>query len=635
MTAVAVPASAQVWDFTGNGLLNGTYVFREAIYVAGTDGTTLNRAIVDYGTITFNGSGKYTLSASEIDTSAGSRTYTQSGTYSISASGYGFMTHPYGTSVGSLHGMVSPNGVFIGSSTEAGINDFMIAVPASSATNATFSGNYTLDYFNLGTVNGNLSGAQTATYDSIAQLTSNGNGNIGTVSVKTYLGDASKTQPVNQSEGAVTYNFASGVGTVKFPTTTNLAIQGDKLMYISPDGNLIFGGSKTGYDFFVGVRRASGTPPRMDGLYYSAGLDDVPGEVSTFNGAFTVRDTVMLDHQRFLSTGYGYPLNYTAVRVLPNDAWSDFTDTLSKVDYTLSQDASIRIGVGQSPFVGLRIAVRGPSFSISSAPSSAPYLFPTGVTNSASSAPFTAGVAPGELLTIYGANLATSFVAMQGGIPFPTILGGVRVLMNNRPAAIYYVSPGQVAAIVPYGTTEGVVQIQIERNGVLSNTVTEFRYLTSPGIFSQSQTGAGPGAILHADYSPVTEDKPAVPGEAIQVFLTGIGAVFPTIADGALGGATAGNLNMTLPGAVGADVYNFADTFPADVTYAGLAPGFAGLYQVNLTVPDGAGAGSRLLDISTSDAYTSQVAIWMGPATASSDTVVPRKAEERPFVRRR
>ncbi|MEO5923531.1 MAG: IPT/TIG domain-containing protein [Bryobacteraceae bacterium] len=623
MSAVAIPASAQVWDFTGNNLLNGAYVFREAIYIANSSGS-ITRAIVDYGTITFNGRGGYTLSANEIDSSSGSTTYSQNGTYSISASGYGFMTHPYGTNLGSLHGTVSANGVFVGSATEAGINDIMIAVPASSATNASFSGNYTMDYFNIST-SGQTAGLQVGSYGSIAQLSPNGSGNTFNVPVKTYLGTAN-SQPVNQTENGVSYSFTSGIGTLRFPTstTTNLAIQGNKIMYISPDGNLIFGGSATGFDFFVGVKR--GNAPRLDGLYYSAGINDIPGSLDTFYGAFTAGGTVLLEHQRYLSTASGRPLNYTGVSVLPNSAVTDYVDTLSAVDYTVSQDAGIRIGVGQTPYLGLRIAVRGPKFT---APSSAPYVDPTGVINAASFAPFTTGLAPGELISIYGANLAGSTTVTKGGVTFPTTLANVRVLMNNRPAAIYFVSPGQIAAIVPYGTTEGVVQVQVERDGVLSNTVTLFRYLTSPGIFSQSQSGEGVGAVLHSDFRLITEASPARPGEVVQVFLTGIGSVFPAIPDGAPGGGTASTLNQTSPGTVSA----YVDNLPADVSYAGLAPLLSGLYQVNLKVPDDASTGNVALDIATADSYTTQVALPVGPAVAAA--AVSRKAEEKPFVRRR
>ncbi len=590
MTAVAIPASAQVWDFTGNSLLSGTYVFREVIYVPNVDGS-VGRAIATYGNIAFNGNGSYTITGSAVDSNSGSvpGSYTARGTYSIAPNGYGFMTHPYATS-GSLHGMIS-NGVFIGSSTENGINDVMIAVPLGSATNATLTGNYTMDYIAI-------AGSQVNSYASIAQLNNANNGNIGAVPIKTYLGTAN-TQPVNQSAAGVTYTFASGIGTLRFPTTTNLAIQGNKIMYISGDGNFIFGGSAAGYDLFIGVRRASGAPPRLDGLYYQAGLNHVPGSLDTFYGAFNGRDTVMLEHQRYLSSGNGFPVNYTAVGLLPSAATTDYVDTLSAVDYTISQDASIRIGVHQTPTVGLRIAVRGPKFT---------------------------GVAPGELLSIYGSNLASNTVVTQGGVPFPKTLGGVRVLMNNREAAIFFVSQGQIAVLVPYGTTEGIVQVQVEKDGILSNAVTMFRYLSSPGIFSQSQSGEGIGAVLHSDYSVVTEARPARPGEIVQVFLTGLGAVFPTVADGAAGGTT--TLNQTAPGSVRAYVDNLA----ADVLYAGLAPQLSGLYQVNLKIPDAAATGNVFLDIQTTDAYTTQVAIPVGSLASDG---VSRKAIERPVVRRR
>ncbi len=607
-------ASAQVWDFTGNNLLNGTYVFRETIYVPDANGN-ITRDVALFGNIAFNGNGSYTMTANVVDSVAGSGPFNTTGTYSIAPNGYGFMTHPYDTRRGAIHGMIS-NGVFIASATENGINDVLIAVPAGSASNATFSGNYTLDYLSV-------AGTQVNSYGSIAQFNANGNGNIGTAAVKTYLG-TSNTQPLNQNHAGVTYSFASGIGTLRFPTTAQLAIRGNKELYISADGNFIFGGSRTGFDLFVGVRKASGTPPRLDGLYYSLGVEHLPGVFDTFYGAFTARGTVMLEHQRFLSTLNGFPSNYSAVGVLPGSAVTDYTDTLSSIDYTISQDASIRVGIGRTPYLTLRLAVRGPVFT---PPSSAPYIDPTGIINAASFAPFTTGLAPGELVSIYGSNLAASTVVTRGGVAFPSTLGGVRVLMNNRPSALYFVSPGQIAAIVPYGTTEGIVQVQVERDGVTSNAVTMYRYVTGPGIFSQSQSGEGIGAVLHADSTLVTEAKPARPGEVIQVFLTGLGAVFPTISDGALGGGS--TLNRTSPGTVKAYVDNLA----AEVSYAGLAPSLSGLYQVNLKIPDNAASANVFLDIGTPDSYTSQVAVPVGTAQASSPAT--RSAEERPFVRRR
>ena len=59
---------------------------------------------------------------------------------------------------------------------------------------------------------------------------------------------------------------------------------------------------------------------------------------------------------------------------------------------------------------------------------------------------------------------------------------------------------------------------------------------TAPGVFSLSANGLGEGAIRHADSSIVNQASPAMPGEIVQVYLTGLGAVNPPVPDGT-GGA--------------------------------------------------------------------------------------------------
>ena len=105
VAAAAGPAAAQSWDNSGNSLLNGTYYFREVFYVASGDSNgDLSQAIAVFGNITFNGAGTYTMICSVADSSLGDGTClawlqyyygtsaTLSGTYSISASGYGFLS---------------------------------------------------------------------------------------------------------------------------------------------------------------------------------------------------------------------------------------------------------------------------------------------------------------------------------------------------------------------------------------------------------------------------------------------------------------------------------------------------------------------------------------------------------------
>ena len=106
------------------------------------------------------------------------------------------------------------------------------------------------------------------------------------------------------------------------------------------------------------------------------------------------------------------------------------------------------------------------------------------------------------MLTLYGANLAGSLV-IAPAIPFTGSFSNVQVTINGTAAPLSYVSPTQISAIVPYGLTGAIAQVQVNNNGTLSNTVTMFTNVTSPGIFTVPPGGLGYGAVLHQDGSLV------------------------------------------------------------------------------------------------------------------------------------
>ena len=85
-------------------------------------------------------------------------------------------------------------------------------------------------------------------------MTANGQGNIGTVNVTGYV--RTNTQSSTQTLNNVTYSFSNGAAQINFGGTANntALIGGTELLYISPDGNFIFGGNYNGFDMFVGVR---------------------------------------------------------------------------------------------------------------------------------------------------------------------------------------------------------------------------------------------------------------------------------------------------------------------------------------------------------------------------------------------
>ena len=579
-------ASAQIWDPSGNGLLNGAYNFRQVAYQTDANGNTV-QAISLYGTITFDGQGHYAILGTRLGSQVGfPQGYSINGTYSIAASGYGFMSQPLGTT-SLLYGLVS-NGIFVGSTVD-GFNDFMVAAPVSAATNATFNGSYSVAYMEfLGPFQSN--------FDVLTQLNPNGNGVIGPVSMTAYQNTSST---FSRSETNVTYSFNQGVGAIIFPQ--GLAIGSPQTVYISPDGNFIFGGSPGDFDFYVGVRNApNGTPPSLGGLYYYGGIDQdnsavTSGLLSTYYGSFKAAGGVILGHKRSLSDLASTATNFGSQDSYPTDPTTAYLGQSGTRDFVVSADGAIRIGLGHAPVLGIEVGVRAPELS-----GSGVFLNPTGIVNGASYSMFTSGVARGELLILYGTNLADHLVVAAA--PFPLVLDNVQVLMNNRACALYYVSSGQIAAIVPYGTTEGIVQIQVMKNGQASNAVTAFVYQSAPGIFSLTNNGIGLGAVLHPDFSIVTEDHPAHPGEFVQIFLTGLGDVFPTVADGAPGGSPTFNTTTNLPTAKVGGI-------AAQVFFSGLAPTLSGLYQVNIQIPASAPAGDLLLGIGGVGAFTSQLSI--------------------------
>ncbi len=619
--AAVLFAQTPTWDTSGNGMLNGTYYFRHVTYVLdgnSGDGTLADAATL-YGTVSFDGAGKYSMSVTLADAQAGQlQKGNASGTYSIAASGEGFLSNPLftgtSTTAGDLiFGLVNAQGIFVGSSTENlnGYNDLFIAAPLGSTlpSASLFKGAYSLAYVDLS------SGTPTNTLGGILQMNPDGGGNVGTVNFSGYIGQNGASKGT-ASYSNVKYIFSGGAGVVTFPNSNTALFTGQYYLYFSPDGNFVFGGSPVGFDMFVGVRTGTGTP-NLNGTYYEAGLDQDTSTLNagyasldTFWGAFSASGGNIVAHQRLNNQFNPSAADYTfsdTYNVPSNGVYST-----SSTNYVVS--GGIRIASGIGPFLGLGVALQAPTMS-SSLSTTGVFLNPQGVVNAGSSAPFTASLAPGELLTLYGNNLASG-LQIASEIPFPTTLGKVQVMINNVAAPIYYVTPTQLSVIVPYGVTGTIAKVQVFNDNLASNAVTAFIGKTAPGVLTQSQNGLGYGDVLHLDGTLVNAKSPAQIGETVSVYLTGLGAVNPAISDGAAGPTVQlANATNTIAAYIGG--------VQATVSYAGLAPQLAGLYQINLTVPAGVTAGDNNLDIAGPDAYSSECLIAIAGAPASSPAAVP------------
>ena len=225
-----------------------------------------------------------------------------------------------------------------------------------------------------------------------------------------------------------------------------------------------------------------------------------------------------------------------------------------------------------------------------------PALPPNSVVNGASFRAATdpnGAIAPGALVAIFGTDLASDTL-LAGEVPLPITLGDTSVTFNNITASLFFVSRVQINAQVPFElmTGSGTVSVQVRRGSETTLAQPIGIAAVSPGIFTLNQQGTGAGAILHADdFQPVNDSSPAQPGEFLAIFCTGLGPVQPEVASGDVA-PTAEPLarTVTLP------MVNIAG-IAADVTFSGLAPGFVGLYQVNVQVPLGVPAGTQDVEV--------------------------------------
>jgi len=218
-----------------------------------------------------------------------------------------------------------------------------------------------------------------------------------------------------------------------------------------------------------------------------------------------------------------------------------------------------------------------------SANATAPVVNQAGVVSAA--APSThMPVAPGAFISIFGSNLATA-QASASSLPLPIQLGDTQVLLGGQPLLLNFVSAGQINAVIPFGAPANAIQqLTVIHKGVYSPAETLVVALTQPAVFTQDQSGAGASVItvVKPDGTQFlnTATAPASSGDTLEIYCAGLGGVNPAVPDGSAAPAspparTINPVTVTIGGQ------------SAAVSFAGLVPGFAGLYQVNVTVPAG------------------------------------------------
>ena len=223
-----------------------------------------------------------------------------------------------------------------------------------------------------------------------------------------------------------------------------------------------------------------------------------------------------------------------------------------------------------------------------------PVVSANGVVNAAS---FASQISPGALATVFGSNFALRNASANA--PLPLGLAGISVSVNGQSAPLLYVTPTQVNFQVPWETALGSATVTVNVNGGASNSITVPVLGAAPGLFS---TSSGHAVVQNSDFTLNDPSNPAKVGSTIVAYLSGSGPVSPAVADGA----------ATPLGALASATSQSSVTIgssTAQVAFAGLAPGFVGLVQVNIVVPS---------DLQTGD-YP--LAITIGNETSNPATV--------------
>jgi uncharacterized protein (TIGR03437 family) len=232
---------------------------------------------------------------------------------------------------------------------------------------------------------------------------------------------------------------------------------------------------------------------------------------------------------------------------------------------------------------------------------SAPAISAGGVVSAASFAG-NAPLAPGAFTSIFGSNFAAA-PSSAGSLPLMTTLGGTQAILAGEAMPLFFSSSGQINAIIPYDIAPNATQqLIVQQNLAYSLPEPVTVAPAQPAVFTQDQSGAGIGVIVvvEPDGTQFEADSshPATAGDALVIYCAGLGAVNAPVATGSAAPTSPlAQASNTVTATIGGQ--------SAQVLFAGLAPGFAGLYQVNVLVPSDVTPGPNVPVILTQGTLTS------------------------------
>ena len=608
MLAFAGIAAGQV---SSNASLSGQYYFRQVLLITDASGSNVTDTRSGFGTLTFDGNGGFTINGQQLIGTAAPAALTGAGTYSVKAGGFTALTNP-------LLGTATVNarlglGALVGSSTEAGptIFDLFLAipVPTTPVSLGTLNGPYwisSLEFPNGGTAN---------IRNTNFKLTANGAGGF---AENTVTGQAQNLGNVlsNQTVSPMTYLVSANAGTLSFPLTgtdpLKQLISGTENIYIAQDGSYFIGGSTAagGHGVVVGVKAfASGAAnASWSGFFYGAGMrfDADRSRLAAVSASVNVTSSGAVWGRRTRQSDGLFDAALLLTYALGADGSGTYQSTTGHVDLAATSQtfATSGVDVGNSNSYELYFGARMPAQS-----GTGVFLDPQRVLNAAN---FALGypLTPGGYVALFGSGFG--FQTFTATPPYSPSLGGVSVTVNGVPAPIYHVEPTFISAVVPYSVTGPIAMVVVSVTGTKSNSVDVPLAPTAPGVYSFTSNGLGEGIVAHAlTGAKVDQANPAQVGEYVTIYLTGLGAVTPPVAEALpapLNPLSKANAWVNGPFAV------YVEGVPcADINFAGLVPTLASVYFVNCKIPAVA-TGLRGLAVQTLGGFTDMVSFYLsGP----------------------
>lgn len=219
-----------------------------------------------------------------------------------------------------------------------------------------------------------------------------------------------------------------------------------------------------------------------------------------------------------------------------------------------------------------------------------PVAFPGGVVNNGT---FVGNqpLALGDITAVFGDQFTYGDPASASSLPLGTTLGNTQVLVNGTAAPVYYVSPGQINFQIPFEAATGDGTIQVMRNGTTGNTIYVNIASIEPSFLLLS---GGPYVIMTTPAGALTgiSGAPVHANDVVVIYVIGLGPTSPTVPSGTA------SPSSPLANAAATQVCfgeHAAVTKPpvcVSAQFAGLSPGFVGLYQINVAIPSGLPTGN-------------------------------------------